>query len=133
MTWATKIKASNIHHRHEAYDVKAPPKSGPQTTPIFDIPIIIPKYFGRLCNGIDADAIVMPPFMSPELPMPATTLPTISILDEVATPHRREPSSKIAKYVRNVYCPIINQVSKILDLSQKAVWLASYLRFEVGV
>jgi hypothetical protein len=65
---------------------------------------MIPKYFGRLCNGIDADRIVIPPFMSTELPMPATALATISILDEVATAQRREPSSKMAKYVRNVYC-----------------------------
>ena len=35
--------------------------------------------------------------MSPELPRPATALPTMSISEELATPHSKEPNSKRAK------------------------------------
>jgi hypothetical protein len=38
--------------------------------------------------------IVNPPFTMPDPPMPATALPTINIFDDVATPDRRDPSSK---------------------------------------
>ena len=33
----------------------------------------------------------------PDPPIPATALPTMNIFDEVATPERREPSSKRPK------------------------------------
>ncbi len=38
--------------------------------------------------------MVTPPFRIPEVPMPATALPTMSILDDVATPQSKEPSMK---------------------------------------
>ena len=41
--------------------------------------------------------IVKPPFTTPDPPMPATALPTINILDEVATALRREPNSNSPK------------------------------------
>lgn len=92
---------------------------------------MIPKYFGRLCNGTDADVMVRPPFMSPEPPMPATALPTISILDEVATAQRREPNSKMAKYVRNAYC---HRLARHLNYRKKPwIDLITYLGLEVGV
>jgi hypothetical protein len=41
------------------------------------------------------------PFMIPELPIPATALPTINILEDVATPHIRDPNSNVIKNPRN--------------------------------
>jgi glutamine synthetase len=38
--------------------------------------------------------IVNAPFTMPDPPIPATALPTINIFDDVATPDRRDPSSK---------------------------------------
>jgi hypothetical protein len=41
------------------------------------------------------------PFMTPEEPIPAIALPTMSMADEFAAPHTREPisnSKKKAKY-----------------------------------
>jgi hypothetical protein len=35
--------------------------------------------------------------------MPETALPTMSMFDEVATPHSSEPSSKIRKKAKNVH------------------------------
>jgi len=43
------------------------------------------------------------PFRIPEVPIPATTRPTINIFEEVATAHIKEPSSKKAKKLRNVH------------------------------
>jgi hypothetical protein len=47
--------------------------------------------------------MVKAPFIMPELPMPATTRPTINIFEELATPHSREASSKMAKKARKVH------------------------------
>jgi hypothetical protein len=43
------------------------------------------------------------PFWSPDAPIPSTALATISILDEEASPQRREPSSKTEKNATNVH------------------------------
>jgi hypothetical protein len=45
--------------------------------------------------------ITMAPFMIPEPPSPATARPTISMTEDVAAPHRADPSSKIAKKNKN--------------------------------
>lgn len=37
--------------------------------------------------------IVRAPLIIPDAPIPATALPTINIFEEVATAHKREPSS----------------------------------------
>jgi hypothetical protein len=50
-------------------------------------------------RGIEADNIVSAPFPTPALPMPAIALPTINMLDEVATPHINDPNSKSARNV----------------------------------
>jgi hypothetical protein len=57
---------------------------------------------GLFSNGTDALMIVKAPLINPEPPRPATALPTINILEETATPQRREPSSKTAKKLRKV-------------------------------
>jgi hypothetical protein len=48
----------------------------------------------RFSMGMQQAKIVKAPFTMPEPPMPATARPTMNILDDVATPLRREPSSK---------------------------------------
>jgi hypothetical protein len=53
--------------------------------------------------------IVMAPSTVPEVPMPATARPAISILDEVATPHTRLPSSKTAKNPRNTHWYVVSE------------------------
>lgn len=58
---------------------------------------------GTLCIGADAEMMVNAPFISPEEPIPATARATINIFDDVATPHRREPSSKIKKKTKKVH------------------------------
>jgi hypothetical protein len=47
--------------------------------------------------------ICIPPFMRPEPPRPATARPTMSMVELVATPHRREPNSKSPKKEMNVH------------------------------
>ena len=73
---------------------------GPRIVPIWAKPIIIPKYFGRLCSGIEPDRMVRPPFISPEDPIPATARPMMSIVEDLATPQMSEPTSKMKKQVR---------------------------------
>jgi len=63
-----------------------------------------PRYTGRLASGRHAARMVRAPLMSPEPPMPATARPTINILEELATPQSKEPSSKMARKVRKVNC-----------------------------
>jgi hypothetical protein len=53
--------------------------------------------------------IVMAPLIVPDVPMPATARPVISILDEVATPHTRLPSSKNAKNPRNTHWYVVSE------------------------
>lgn len=52
---------------------------------------------GRLISGTEAVMMVNAPFCRPAVPMPWIALPTMSMLDDVATPQRSEPSSKSAK------------------------------------
>jgi len=47
--------------------------------------------------------MVIPPFTKPDAPNPAIARPPISIDDEMATPHIRDPSSKTKAKTRNVY------------------------------
>ena len=54
--------------------------------------------------GTHAEIIVSIPFISPEPPIPATARPTISMLEEVATPHNREPISKRTTKAKKVLC-----------------------------
>jgi hypothetical protein len=48
-------------------------------------------------SGTEAVMIVNAPFCRPAVPMPWMALPMMSMLDDVATPQRSEPSSKSAK------------------------------------
>jgi hypothetical protein len=54
---------------------------------------------GLFSIGKQSAIIVKAPFIIPDPPIPATALPTINMFDEVATPHKREPSSNIAKNI----------------------------------
>jgi hypothetical protein len=56
----------------------------------------------RFSLGDAAATIVNAPLNSPEPPIPATARPIIRAIDEGATPHMREPISKIARNVRKV-------------------------------
>jgi hypothetical protein len=51
--------------------------------------------------------IVNAPFTIPEPPIPETALATISIFEEVATAHKREPNSNRAKNNINVYLDML--------------------------
>ncbi len=59
---------------------------------------------GALCRGTQAVTMTREPFMIPELPIPATALPTINILEDVAIPHNSDPSSNVTKNPRNTNC-----------------------------
>ena len=52
--------------------------------------------------------------IKPELPMPATARPMMSITDEVATPHRRLPSSKTPKKAKKAH--LVGKMEKILPV-----------------
>ena len=67
------------------------------------MPMSMPISEGRFSSGADMAMMVMAPFMSPEPPMPATARLTMSILDELARPQRREPISKTKRNARNVH------------------------------
>jgi hypothetical protein len=60
--------------------------------------------------------IVKPPFISPAPPMPATARPTINILDDVATPQRREPNSK--RHRKSMY---VNFRRVSIDMEEKEI------------
>lgn len=65
--------------------------------------MIIPIKAALLCRGTALAMMVRAPFIKPDMPSPATTLPTINIIDEAAAPHIRDPASNTAKKVRKVY------------------------------
>ena len=48
---------------------------------------------GRLCIGAIAPIIVSAPLVRPEAPNPATALPMMSMLEDLATPQIIEPNS----------------------------------------
>lgn len=102
------------------YCVNAPPTSGPAASPIWQPPSIIPINAGRFSIGADAAIIVMAPFCSPELPMPATARPTMNIKDEVAMPQTSDPSKKTSKKDRKVHCRV-SQLSRPLALYQQVI------------
>ena len=59
-----------------------------------------------LCSGTAPAMMVRAPFIKPDMPKPATALPMINMVEEVDTPHIREPSSNKAKNDKNVYCEV---------------------------
>ena len=58
---------------------------------------------GLLDIGTHPEMMVRAPFKIPEVPIPATALPTINIFDDVETAQSKEPSSKTAKKPINVH------------------------------
>lgn len=62
----------------------------------------MPSKAALLCIGTALATMVRPPFIMPDMPSPATTLPMINMFDEVATPHSRDPSSNRPKKAKKV-------------------------------
>lgn len=58
---------------------------------------------GLFANGAQAAMMVRAPFERPDPPIPAMALPTINIFEDLATPHKRDPSSKSPRKKRKVY------------------------------
>jgi hypothetical protein len=55
------------------------------------------------CSFVDAaETIAKPPVKSPDPPIPAIALPIIKAVEDGATPHTREPISKITTNMKNV-------------------------------
>lgn len=61
---------------------------------------------GLFASGAQAAIMVRAPFERPDPPIPAIALPTINIFEDLATPHRRDPSSNSPKKKRKVYCNV---------------------------
>jgi hypothetical protein len=57
---------------------------------------------GLLVIGDTVAMTVNPPLRMPDPPIPAIALPIMNITELVATPHIRDPSSKIDKKTRKV-------------------------------
>jgi hypothetical protein len=55
---------------------------------------------GRLSGLMAAPKMVSVPLMRPDEPRPATALPMMSMVDELAAPQITEPSSKTKKNAR---------------------------------
>jgi hypothetical protein len=72
----------------------------------------IPGLFGI---GAHPARMVKAPFRIPEVPIPATARPTISIFEELDTPQINEPSSKSTKKARKVHLDTISHWQKELE------------------
>ncbi len=70
--------------------------------------------------GRHAPKMVNPPFSKPEAPKPETARAIINILEDIATAHRRDPSSKVKRNIRKAHC------------EKQTVLLAQYTRQESG-
>lgn len=92
----------DLLQRHVVYCVKAPPINGPKIIPICATDVRLPRKTGLFLNGTEAVMIVRAPFVKPDLPSPATALPTINILEDLETPHSKDPNSNTPKKLRNV-------------------------------
>ena len=68
---------------------------------IYIPPISMPVRAARLLRGTDPAMMVNDPFIKPDVPMPATALPTINMVEDVAAPQISEPISNMAKKPRN--------------------------------
>lgn len=69
--------------------------------------MMMPVKAALLCRGTELARMVRAPFIRPDEPAPATTLPMISIVDETATPHIRDPASNTAKKTKKVNWSIV--------------------------
>lgn len=84
------------------YCVKAPPIKGLKIIPICVTDVRLPRNTGLLLNGTEAVMIARALFVKSDPPSPATALPTISILEDLETPHSKDPNSNTPKKLRNV-------------------------------
>ena len=71
--------------------------------PSWQTPMTIPIRTGRRSRGAAAAIMVRPPFWIPDVPTPATARPMMSMVDELATPHSSEPTSKRSRNERNIH------------------------------
>jgi len=93
-----------MHHLHVTFSVSAPPIRGPMTEPIVLIEKVSPINVGLFSNGATAANMLKQPFINPAVPIPATARPTINIVEPFAVAQMSDPSSKIPRKVKNVYC-----------------------------
>lgn len=77
---------------------------------------------GLFSNGVQSAIIVKAPFVIPDPPIPETARPIINILDDVATPHKREPSSNIAKKHINTHLYKVRIISSIVEECGSLPW-----------
>ena len=73
---------------------------GPATEAMPYIPPIIPKKIGRFSSGVVCANVTSAPVKIPALPRPATARPTMRAVEFGATPHIRDPSSKMKRATR---------------------------------
>jgi hypothetical protein len=86
--------SNSQHHRQETCSVKIPPRSGPMTLATIIPRPINPRNAG-LCRGAALKPMIAyPPLVTPAPPRPAIALPTINMVELVATPQIKLPSSK---------------------------------------
>lgn len=76
--------------------------SGPETMPICAMPITMPMYIGILAFGTLVLRIPRLPFERPLIPIPEIALPTMNMVDDLATPQIKDPSSNKKTNDRNV-------------------------------
>lgn len=79
------------------------PNNGPTTEAMPYIPPMSPVKVGRLAKGTDVAMMRYAPEKMPAEPRPAMARPMISAVLFGATPHMRDPSSKIATAARNTH------------------------------
>lgn len=87
-----KKKKSHIqkHHLHVEFP---PPIGGPIHTAMTNTLITIPIYSGLFSSSTAYLIILKAPCRMPAAPRPATALPTINILEDVAAAHRIDPTN----------------------------------------
>lgn len=101
--WEKRQRKQNVHQRQDRYSVKQPPTIGPSARPNWPSPMLRPMNFACACTGKMAARMVIAPFPMPEEPAPAMARPTISIADDCAAPHSKEPNRKTKKNTRKVH------------------------------
>jgi hypothetical protein len=74
------------------------------TEPIVLIEKVSPINVGLFSNGAAAVNVFKQPFIKPAPPIPATARPIINIVESFAVAQMSDPSSKIPRKTKNVYC-----------------------------
>lgn len=101
-----------LHHRQDAFVVKAPPIMGPVARPNWPIPMLRPMKSACFFVGRTAEMVVTAPLATPADPTPAMTRPIMNMGDDWAAPHMADPTSKTKKKTRKVHCMMIDLVKQ---------------------